>query len=107
MGHNGDRIYGSIKYRILRGLQAELWGEYIRKGGDGVPNDQYITPQPPFLFGLRTNYTRYGGEVKYEITHDLFARMQYNRLLTSKEGKNGIFEESKRDEFFVMIYYGM
>ena len=107
MGHNGDRIYGSIKYRILRGLQAELWGEYIRKGGDGVPNDQYITPQPPFLFGLRTNYTRYGAEVKYEITHDLFARVQYNRFLTSREQADGRFVDSKVNEFYFAIYYGI
>ncbi len=107
MGHNSDRIYGSLNYRILRGLQVKLWGEYIRKGEDGEVEDQYVVPQPPFLFGLRTNFTRWGITAKYEIVHDLFVRIRYNNFLTSEEQENGNFVDSRQDEFYFAVYYGM
>ena len=107
MGHNSDRIYGSLDYRFIRGLQATLWGEYIRKGGDGVVDDQYITPQPPFLFGLKKYYTRWGITAKYEVIHDLFVRLRYNNFFTSRELSEGSFVDSKVDEFYFGIYYGM
>ncbi len=34
LGSNSDLIYLNINYRILRGLQVNLWGEYIRKGSE-------------------------------------------------------------------------
>jgi len=105
--HNSDRIYGSLNYRFIRGLQLKIWGEYIRKGGDGIVDDQYTTPQPPFLFGLRTNYTRWGAELKYEIIHDLFARIRYNNFLTSRETDEDVFEDSRMSEFYFGVYYGM
>ncbi|MFN3695740.1 MAG: capsule assembly Wzi family protein, partial [Ignavibacterium sp.] len=50
MGSNGDLIYASINYRFLRGLQATLWTQYIRKGDKGNAYLQYQTqPPPPFL----------------------------------------------------------
>ncbi len=107
MGHNSDRIYGALNYRFIRGLQATIWGEYIRKGGDGVVDDQYIVPQPPFLFGLRKYYTRWGVTAKYEIIHDLFVRLRYNNFLTSEEQTDGSFTDSKVDEFYFAVYYGM
>ena len=106
MGHNSDRIYASLNYRIMRGLQANVWGEYIRKGEDGETEDQYIVPQPPFLFGLRTNYTRWGVTVKYEIVHDLFVRARYNNFLTSKETSENRFEDTDTQEFYFAVYYG-
>ncbi len=107
MGHNSDRIYGSLNYRIIRGLQAQVWGEYIRKGEDGETEDQYVVPQPPFLFGLRTNYTRFGVSVKYEIVHDLFVRARYNNFLTSEEQENGAFNDTRTSEFYFAVYFGM
>ena len=32
MGHNSDLIYMDLNYRILRGLQVNIWGAYLRKG---------------------------------------------------------------------------
>ena len=107
MGHNSDRIYGSLNYRIIRGLQVKLWGEYIRKGEDGEVEDQYVVPQPPFLFGLRTNYTRWGITAKYEVVHDLFIRFRYNNFLTSEEQENGNFVDSRMSEFYFAVYYGL
>ena len=64
MQHNEDQIYLSLNYRIIRGLQVKIWAEFIRKGGDGVVDDQYTRPSQPFLFGLRNNYTNWGFNAK-------------------------------------------
>ena len=107
MGNNADQIYGSIKYRFIRGLEAKVWARYIRKGEQGNIIDQYSQPQPPFLFGLRTNYTYLGTTVKYEYLHDLFFRIQYRFTKTSKEQEDHSFTDKNVNEFSLAVYYGM
>lgn len=107
MGNNADRIYASLNYRFLRGLQGTVWGQYIRKGESGTPEEQYSQPQPPFLFGLRTNYTYLGIDLKYEITHELFVRSTFQNLLTSKEVTKGTFNDVPSKQFLFMVYYGI
>ena len=107
MGNNADLIYGSVNYRFIRGLQATLWGQYVRKGGQGPEQGQYIQPQPPFLYGLRTNYSYLGAEVKYEITHELFARLQYQTTKISAQQVNLSFNDSRVNEFYFALYYGI
>ena len=104
MGSNADRIYGSINYRFTRGLQASLWGEFIRKGEPGTTIQEYNIPQPPFLFGKRTNYIFWGGNINYEIVHDLFADLHYRKLST-KDISTNITNDS--DEFYLSVYYGI
>ena len=106
MQHNADQIYVSINYRILRGLQAKVWSEYIRKGEDGTVDDQYTRPSKPFLFGLRTNYTNWGFTAKYEIIHEAFISLTYNSYLTSEEQSNDILTDTRRSEFFMSLNYG-
>ena len=107
MGHNADRIYGSLNYRIIRGLQTKIWMQYIRRGEDGEIEQQYKTPQPPFLFGLRKNYTWWGFDIKYEITHELNARLKYISRKKSEEQTDGSFIEKKINEFSFALYYGL
>ena len=107
MGNNADRIYASLNYRFIRGLQGTIWGQYIRKGDAGTPEEQYSQPQPPFLFGLRTNYTYFGIDLKYEITHELFVRSTFQNLLTSQEVTKGSFNNVTTTQFLLMVYYGM
>lgn len=107
MGYNADLIYASLNYRFIRGLQTTLWGEYIRRGGRGVVDQQYLQPQPPFLFGLRNNYTYWGFDVKYEITHELFVRGKFQSSLVSSEQSNGSFIDTRTNQFFASVYYGI
>lgn len=107
MGNNADQVYGSIKYGFIRGLEAKVWARYIRKGESGNIIDQYTQPQPPFLFGLRTNYTYLGTTVKYEYLHDLFFRVQYQFTKTSKEQEDHSFTDKNVNEFSLAVYYGM
>lgn len=107
MGHNADRIYGSLNYRIIRGLQAKVWMQYIRKGEDGEIEQQYKIPQPPFLFGLRKNYTWWGFDIKYEIIHELNARIKYASRKQSEQQTDGSFIDKKINEFSFALYYGL
>ena len=107
MGQNVDLIYASLKYRILRGLQATLWGQYIRKGGEGNIDQQYIQPQPPFLFGLRKNYGYLGAEIKYEYTHELFAKLNFQTTNTSIQQTDLSFIDTRLNEFYFSVYYGL
>lgn len=107
MGHNADQIYASINYRIIRGLQTELYVQYIRKGDEGQIIQQYSQPQPPFLFGLRNNYSYFGGEIKYEIIHELFAKLRFQQNKISKQLPDLSFSDKKINEFYFSLYYGL
>jgi hypothetical protein len=107
MGNNDDQVYGSLKYMFLRGLEASMWARYIRKGEAGSAGDQYEQPQPPFLFGLRTNFTYLGAMVKYEFIHELFVRIRYQYKKTSQQQEDLSFIDKTVNEFHFAIYYGM
>ncbi|MDP2363496.1 MAG: hypothetical protein Q8M94_06965, partial [Ignavibacteria bacterium] len=108
MGHNADLIYASLNYRVLRGLQATVFGQYLRKGGDGIVQQQYnIQPQPPFLFGLRKNYSYLGAEIKYEYTHELFAKLNFQTTNSSIQQEDLSFVDKRLNEFYFSVYYGL
>ncbi len=108
MGHNADLIYGSLNYRFMRGLQATVFGQYIRKGEDGSVEQQYhIQPQPPFLFGLRKNFAYFGAEIKYEYTHELFAKINFQTTNSSIQQNDLSFTDTRLNEFYFSIYYGL
>lgn len=107
MGHNADQLYGSVEYRFLRGLKTKLWGQYIRKGSEGELRQQHIQPQPPFLFGLRNNYTYFGGAVQYEFLHELFAKLEFQTTKSSVQQEDQIFIDKTLNEFYFSVYYGL
>lgn len=107
MGNNADLVYGALNYRFIRGLQATAWAQYVRKGGQGPEEGQYTQPQPPFLYGLRTDYTYLGAELIYEITHELFARIQFQTTKISTQQPDLTFSANRGNEFYVSLYYGI
>ncbi len=106
INHNADMISASLNYRIIRGLKARLWSRFIRKGEDGTAKQQYSVPQPPFLFGLNTNYAQYGLDIRYEVFHDLHLRLQAEFLNQEEEQENGGFMTAKRQNYFFTVEYG-
>jgi len=106
MGHNSDLVYLDLKYRFIRGLEANLWGAYIRKGSSDY-SKQYEQPEPHFLFGLRTNYTYYGLNLKYELLHELNFETRFKLTNLSTEQTNGSFFDNQIGEFSFSIYYGL
>jgi len=79
MGNNADQWYGALNYRLLRGLQAKVSVQHLRKA-DLIDRTWQVAPRPApeFLFGKnRRDYTILGADVRYEITHDLLVRLDY------------------------------
>ena len=107
MGDNADLIYTSLKYRVLRGLSAKGWVQYIRKGGEGNVESQYSTPQPPFLFGLRKNLTNYGIDVVYQAAHSLFVEMSFSSWQNEVEISDGVFVDDDYSSFNFSVNYGL
>jgi len=107
MNNNADQVFGSVQYRFLRGLEALIYGRYIRQGERADPTKQFDQPQPPFLAGLRTDYTYLGAQVKYEFLHDLFVRARYQYMKTSKQQKDLNFIDNNEQEFYFAVYYGL
>ncbi len=107
MNNNADQVFGSLKYRFIRGLEALVWARYIRQGERADESQQFVLPQPPFLFGLRTNYTYLGGQIKFEILHDLFVRANYQYMKTSKQQEDLSFVDETNHEFYFAVYYGL
>jgi len=107
IGHNSDIFYSSLTYRIIRGLSVKGWYQYIRKGDEGKVEQQYTQPQPPFLFGLRKNFTNFGFDIEYEITHNFFVNFNYASWQQEFETSEGIFENSDYNEFNFSINYGL
>ena len=107
MNNNADQVFGSLQYRFIRGLEALVWARYIRQGERAEESEQFDLPQPPFLFGLRTNYTYLGAMVKYEFIHNLFIRVRYQYMKTSKQQQDLSFIDDSNQEFYVAVYYGL
>ena len=107
MGNNTDQVYASLKYRFLRGLEATVWGRYIRQGENDNVEEIFTQPQPQFLYGLRTNHTYFGATVKYEFLHDLFVWARYQFTETSKQQEDLNFIDSSVQEFHFAVYYGL
>jgi hypothetical protein len=108
MGNNADQVYGSLQYRFIRGLHASVWWQYIRKGEEGDPLDQQIVQGgPPFLFGLRTNYSDYGLSVSYELSHEFFIKGDFRISRTSKQQDDKSFTDSDLNEAYISVYYGL
>lgn len=107
MGHNADQLYASIEYRFIRGLKAKLWGQYIRKGSEGELRQQHIQPQPSFLFGLRNNFSYFGGALQYEFLHELFAKLEFQSTKSSNQLDDNSFVDNTINEFYFSVYYGL
>lgn len=109
MGNNADRIYASYYYEPLRGLHIRAWGQYIRKGAAGTPEQQYNinATQPPFLFGLKNYYTYFGFDIKYEFINDLFADLNFQTTSEKLHILQNNYIDRRLNEFDMSIYYGL
>jgi hypothetical protein len=81
MGNNADRMIGYVKYTPLPKLKLQMRYSYIRKGGPGTLDQQYLQAvQPPFLFDLQRKANELFFSASYEYLHRLFLNGYYRRL---------------------------
>lgn len=107
IGSNADQLYASFTLHFLRGLSAKLWGQYIRRGQKEVPDQQYTTPYPYFLFGQKKKYFTLGIETKYELLNDLITKLDIELNELNQEKLINDYSKSSSNSFSFSIYYGL
>ena len=106
IGPNADLIYFNLNYRFFRGLQIDVWEEFIRKGSDS-DSLQYANIQPPFLYGLNNHYQYFGINVKYEPMHEVHITAGFNSNVVSLQEDDYSFSDRGTNVFSFSIYYGL
>jgi hypothetical protein len=106
IGPNADLVYLDLNYRFIRGLQLDVWGQYIRKGSDS-DSLQYANFQPPFLYGLDTHYQYFGINLKYEPIHEFHVTLGYTNELESDQQDDLLYIGTRTNTFIFSIYYGL
>lgn len=109
IGSNGDQFYFSFRKKIIRGLSLNLSAEYIRKGQQELPVQQYQLPYPDFLFGTRLKERNVSLELSYEIFHQLFAESfyRYSYITDQDPLRTPEYKLGVNHSFGVMLSYGL
>jgi hypothetical protein len=109
IGSNADQFYVSFNIRILRGLQFNFWGEYIRKGQKEFPEQQYQLPYPSLLYGPKMLTTNAGFQSSYEIVRNFFAKVsyQFSKITDQDFFRTPSYMLGKQHSFEIDLFYGM
>lgn len=112
MGHwlqsNSDMIYGKLGYSFTPTLRAEAYGYYARKGEEGTLDRQYKlgAPNPPFLFGLRTYRSEFGGSATWRPLYDVAITLGGDIRDTEEELADGATATTDRIDAYAILRYG-
>lgn len=85
MGSNGDLLSVSYRQDVLRSLSFSLKTWYLRKGKKELPDEQYQTPYPSFLYGEKRYEYGVDIRVKYRPWHPLNAEAYYSFMRITDE----------------------
>jgi hypothetical protein len=88
-------------------LEANAWVRYIRQGEKADINSQFVQPQPPFLSGLRSDFTYIGFDFRYELLHELTAKVRYEFYKSSRQLKDFSLVNKNINDFQFSVYYGL
>jgi hypothetical protein len=108
IGSNGDIISFIYKQYLMRSLKLSLSTWYFRKGKKELPDEQYTTPYPEFLYGEKRY--EYGMDVrlKFRPWHPVSAEAFYSfiRITDELDGRTLDYKLSDNHYFGVTISYG-
>lgn len=78
MESNGDIFSFRYRQQILRSLYFDggIW--YMRKGKRELPDEQYTSPYPPFLYGGQRNEANVNFSINYNPFHPVHVTLKYN-----------------------------
>jgi hypothetical protein len=73
LGNNGDRMSGYFQFYPNQRILTKIEFAYIRKGGPGTIEQQYLaSPQPDFFFDPQFKQKSITFEAKYQVLNQLF-----------------------------------
>ena len=109
IGSNGYQFYASYKQNFTRGLYLRLSGNYIVKGQKELPQQQYQTPYPSFLYGPHKVYKDIKLELSYEIIHKAFINgyYEYSDINDDEVLRTPEFMKGKKNSLGAGVSYGL
>jgi len=105
LGNNSDRMLGYFQYYPNQRIMASLSLAYIRKGGPGTIEQQYLaSPQPEFFFDPQFKQKSITFEAKYQVLNQLFVllKAQASSRVTVSDNQT-----KKFNTFSAGFYYGL
>ena len=105
LGNNSDRILGYFQYYPNQRIMASLSLAYMRKGGPGTIEQQYLaSPQPDFFFDPQFKQKSITFEAKYQVLNQLFVllKAQASSRVTVSDNQT-----KKFNTFSAGFYYGL
>lgn len=110
LGQNAEQFRIQFDYIPLRGLNLNLWSEWIRKGGLKDIYYAYVDIlNLPFLYSPLRKDFRLGFEASYEIYHDLFTHLscEFSDVSDQDPLRTPNWQLGKISSFGFSIYYGL
>lgn len=105
LGNNSDRMMAYFQYYPNQKIMAKIELAYIRKGGPGTIEQQYLAmPQPAFFFDPQFKQKSITFEAKYQVLNQLFV------LLKAQASSRVTVSDNQTKKFNTIsagFYYGL
>lgn len=107
-GSNGDVLSFTYKQYLMHSLKLSLSTWYFRKGKNELPDEQYSTPYPEFLYGEKRYEYGIDLRLKYRPWHPVLAEVYYSfmNITDELEGRTLDYKLSDNHYFGITISYG-
>lgn len=108
IGSNGDIISFFYKQYLTRSLKFTLSTWYFRKGKNELPDEQYTTPYPEFLYGEKRYEYGFDMRFKFRPWHPVIAEAYYSfmRITDELDGRTLDYKLADNHYFGITISYG-
>ncbi len=107
-GSNGDIVSFFYKQYLMRSLNFTIKTWYFRKGKNELPDEQYSSPYPEFLYGEKRYEYGIDLRLKYRPWHPVLAEAYYSfmNITDGLEGRTLNYKLSDNHYFGITISYG-
>jgi len=108
IGSNGDIVSFFYKQYLMRSLNFTIKAWYFRKGKNELPDEQYSSPYPEFLYGEKRYEYGIDLRLKYRPWHPVLAEAYYSfmNITDELEGRTLEYKLSDNHYFGITISYG-
>ena len=108
IGSNGDIVSFKYQQYLMRSLKLTLGTWYFRKGKNELPEEQYTTPYPEFLYGEKRYEYGIDLRLKYRPWHPVVLEGYYSYMNIKDElaGRTLDYKLSDNHYFGAAISYG-
>ncbi len=105
IGQNADQLYLGASYQLLRGLNAKIYYEQVRKGGSQKGTDRYSSNDMPFLYLPMQKWNYFGATINYQPLYDLNVRTYFRFVnYSSDDGISVLYKKNSVDAGIGLSY---